>query len=255
MMDPLYKECAKYYDKLYENKDYSRESDFIDKCIKKFSKTNNKRLLDIGCGTGTHILHLHRKGYSVIGIDISKEMLEIAQNKILDAKLLRGNAKNFLTKKKCGCIIGMFTLINYMRRHSDLKLLMTNSYKNLEGGGLIIFDVGLCKSNSEFYKTKHITMYRDDKITIKRITRYKIGSDTYNKLIKMAVKNGNKIFSKTTKETYPLFDIYEIKRMMEEIGFKIKIFDDFSFKKPMKFRRPVFVGIKENAKTEVKHTI
>jgi SAM-dependent methyltransferase len=42
--------------------------------------TNEDRILDVGCGTGRHIIELCRKGYQVVGIDLSKDMLTIAKS-------------------------------------------------------------------------------------------------------------------------------------------------------------------------------
>jgi SAM-dependent methyltransferase len=39
-----------------------------------------ERVLDLGCGTGRHSLELARHGFSVVGVEISEELVEIARN-------------------------------------------------------------------------------------------------------------------------------------------------------------------------------
>ncbi|PKO12237.1 MAG: hypothetical protein CVU39_25150 [Chloroflexi bacterium HGW-Chloroflexi-10] len=39
------------------------------------------RILDLGCGTGTHSLYLTSKGYQVTGIDLSAKAIETAKEK------------------------------------------------------------------------------------------------------------------------------------------------------------------------------
>ena len=78
----MYRQLAKYYDKIYSTKDYKSESKRIHSLIKKYKKTNGKELLDIACGTGNHIQHL-KKYYDITGLDLDKEMLSIVKKNFL----------------------------------------------------------------------------------------------------------------------------------------------------------------------------
>jgi len=50
---------------------------------------NGQRVLDIGCGTGALTLKAAEKGANVKGIDVNAQMLEIAQQKVIEAELTR----------------------------------------------------------------------------------------------------------------------------------------------------------------------
>ncbi|MCK6622995.1 MAG: class I SAM-dependent methyltransferase [Calditrichaceae bacterium] len=78
-----------WYEELFENygMKYDRESftqgtagecDFIEKEIGYNKKT---KILDIGCGTGRHSIGLARRGYTVVGIDLSESLLQRAREK------------------------------------------------------------------------------------------------------------------------------------------------------------------------------
>lgn len=69
-----YKEFVKYYDKFYSKKDYKKEVLFLKNFIDKEDK-----IIDIGCGTGMHASLL--KNYNIDGLDLNKEMLELAKTK------------------------------------------------------------------------------------------------------------------------------------------------------------------------------
>ena len=71
---------SQYYDLLYSDKDYIGEVDYIDNLIKLHNK-NVKTLLDMGCGTGKHAELFYEKGYKVHGIDLSEDMLKIANQR------------------------------------------------------------------------------------------------------------------------------------------------------------------------------
>ena len=90
----MYKQLAKYYDKIYSGKDYKSESEKIHSLIMKFKKTNGKELLDVACGTGNHIKYL-KKYYNITGIDLFKEMLKLAKNKFTGGKILSGRYEDF----------------------------------------------------------------------------------------------------------------------------------------------------------------
>jgi predicted TPR repeat methyltransferase len=61
---------ARYYDLLYHDKDYRRESEFVAQLIKKHSP-GARRLLELGCGTGIHGILLAEQGYEIHGLDLS----------------------------------------------------------------------------------------------------------------------------------------------------------------------------------------
>ena len=72
---------AHFYDTIYQDKNYKKECDFLEKLFKKFSRKKIQTILDLGCGTASHDILLAKRGYNVTGIDMSNEMLKIAKQK------------------------------------------------------------------------------------------------------------------------------------------------------------------------------
>jgi SAM-dependent methyltransferase len=52
----------------------------VDRALSMLRPSEPGRVLDLACGTGRHALELTRRGFSVVGVDISEELLEIAKN-------------------------------------------------------------------------------------------------------------------------------------------------------------------------------
>ena len=52
-----------------------------------FSEKGVRRILDLGCGTGRHLLFFLKKGFEVYGLDGSPNGLEIAKNWLIDKNL------------------------------------------------------------------------------------------------------------------------------------------------------------------------
>jgi 2-polyprenyl-3-methyl-5-hydroxy-6-metoxy-1,4-benzoquinol methylase len=87
-MKQWYEELFDNYGMKYDNECFAQgttgECDFIEKEIDYNKET---RILDIGCGTGRHSIELARRGYPVVGIDLSDSLLKRAKEKASERKL------------------------------------------------------------------------------------------------------------------------------------------------------------------------
>ena len=75
-----YSYLSKYYDSLTGNVDYDRRADFL---VEKIKLQNGITVLDAGCGTGSMTKLLLERGFDLIGVDNSPEMLTIARTRML----------------------------------------------------------------------------------------------------------------------------------------------------------------------------
>ena len=64
------------------------ECDFIEACLSAHGPNPSKRILDIGCGAGRHLLSLAKRGYQVSGIDLRPEMIDYVHAEAAKAHLL-----------------------------------------------------------------------------------------------------------------------------------------------------------------------
>ncbi len=132
---------AHYYNLLYKEKDYRGEVEYIQKLINKFSENNVETILDFGCGTGIHANFLSQKGYSVIGVDQSVKMIDIAKKCESDyLKFFVGDITTINLKKRFDVIVSLFHVISYITKNEDLDNLFENIFNHLSQNGLLIFD-------------------------------------------------------------------------------------------------------------------
>jgi 2-polyprenyl-3-methyl-5-hydroxy-6-metoxy-1,4-benzoquinol methylase len=97
-MTQWYEQLFENYAVKYEQEPFTKgtagEVDFIEKEI---GYAKSVRILDIGCGTGRHSIELARRGYSVVGVDLSESQLKRAREHAVKEKVsvrfLRADAR------------------------------------------------------------------------------------------------------------------------------------------------------------------
>lgn len=144
---------ASVYDTLTENVEYSRRAEHFCSLLAENS-VNGGLLLDLACGTGNLSFELEKRGYSVIGIDSSEEMLSIAQNKKYengsDAMFLCQDMRSLDLYGTVNCCVSALDSLNHLTSEEDLLKAFQNVSLFLEDGGIFIFDM------NTVYKHKNI---------------------------------------------------------------------------------------------------
>ncbi|MDI6886636.1 MAG: class I SAM-dependent methyltransferase [archaeon] len=99
-----------------------------------------KRILEVGCGTGSYTKILLARGYEVTALDISQNMLEIAKRKC-SCKLIKGDIRDITINEKFDACIAMFAVMGYITENPDIIKALTNIHRHLKQNGIFIFDV------------------------------------------------------------------------------------------------------------------
>ncbi|WP_350344495.1 methyltransferase domain-containing protein [Proteinivorax tanatarense] len=100
-------------------------------------------VLDLACGTGSLAINLARNGFNVKGIDISTEMIEVANLKKNSIKGVEFKVDNMLNpdiNRKVDIITCAFDSVNYLLNSSDVRKMFNSSFELLHPGGRFIFD-------------------------------------------------------------------------------------------------------------------
>lgn len=111
---------------------------------KLLKKRGAKRVLDLGCGAGRHVVYLAKKGFDVYGFDISKSGIEIAKEWLkkekLKSKFKIGDMTKLPFKKEFfDAVISIQTI--HHNRVSKIKKTIREIYKVLKPKGLILISV------------------------------------------------------------------------------------------------------------------
>ena len=152
-----YSSFAYFYDRLTENVDYAKISNRIDQLVSEFGGEKNI-LLELGCGTGTICELMSQKGYDVIGVDTSTDMLNIA----MDKKFESGSQIQYLCQdmtqldmySKIDVIISVLDCINHLPDKKAIQKAFESVWDICEENGLFIFDVNTIYKHKEVLKDK-----------------------------------------------------------------------------------------------------
>jgi SAM-dependent methyltransferase len=113
--------------------------------------TNNRRVLDLGCGTGQVARYFLDHGYQVTGIDLSEAMLEIAQvrsRKYVEtgqARFLQGDATVFTLDERVGLVVSTYDALNHLENFEALGRSFQSVRRTIEDDGLLVFDLNTQK--------------------------------------------------------------------------------------------------------------
>lgn len=137
-----FEKSSKIYDALYSKKNYKKEILYLLKIIK---KKRIKNLLDIGCGTCSHLISMNNIYINSVGIDSNPQMISIAKSKIKkkkikNIKLYNSDVTNFKTKSKFDLITSMFHVVNYLTKKKEIEKFFYLSSKSLTQNGILLFD-------------------------------------------------------------------------------------------------------------------
>lgn len=216
---------SKYYDIIYTNKNYKKETKLIKKIIKKYS-SNSKDLLDMGCGTGKYSSLLTKQGFKVTGIDKSKHMIKIAREKFKENKklnFLNIDLLNYRSQKKFAIISALFHILSYQIENNQIDKFFKNSNNLLIKNGILIFDFWFLPGVTNLKQPNKFRVIKKKDIKILRLTESKWikNKNRINDIHQMYIFKDNKIisnFNETHKMRY--FNMKFIKQKLIKHKFK-----------------------------------
>ena len=222
-MTEIFDASGKYYDLVYQNKDYFTEVNYIDSLIKRFSNNTNT-LLEFGSGTGRHATHLVDKGYQIHGVERSKSMIELSPKKVGFIPQL-GDIKKINLKKEFDAVISLFHVFSYQTTNSDVLQLLNNAYRHLKIGGLFIFDIWYSPAVLSIVPSNRVLRIFNDDIEVTRVAEpdILINENIVNVNYQFFVKNKANNKYDTFRESHPMrhFSLPELNYYAANIGFSI----------------------------------
>ncbi len=137
----VFSRYARYYDAIYADKPYERECDVVESVVGRVLAPGPWRILDVGCGTGTHAVAFARRGHEVTGVDRSEEMLEIARAKAEGTvRFIQGNVLDMALGERFDVTTCLFGVLSYQLSAADALAALQSMRAHLSPGGVLVAD-------------------------------------------------------------------------------------------------------------------
>jgi ubiquinone/menaquinone biosynthesis C-methylase UbiE len=231
----MYQEFAQVYDELMKNVDYKAWTEYIERMFKLFN-IKPKNIIDLACGTGNITIPLAKRNYNIIGIDISQDMLSIAEQKArehsLNIQWICQDMINFQGFTKQDAIICACDGLNYILKVEDLQSIFSRVYTSLRQGGIFVFDMN-SRYKIEEVLAEQTFAYAGEEISYIWENYYNKDQEIIDFELSFFVKNKEnyKRFNEIHKQK--AYSINNVIELLKHAGFKkIDYYSAYSLEKP-----------------------
>ena len=151
-----YVSLAAVYDKLNSSVDYAAYTDYLEKQFGLYCRIKPESVLDLACGTGTVTRLLAGRGYDMIGVDLSEEMLAVARKKCENEHFrhpilfVRQNMADLELYGTVDAAVCCLDSLNYLCDTASLARTFAHVHNYLNPDGLFLFDMN---APAKFKKT------------------------------------------------------------------------------------------------------
>ena len=120
------------------------EVDFLVHCFRRYARKPVRRVLDIACGTGPHLIRLAERGYAMSGLDLSAKNIEFLGERLaakrLGADLIVGDMTDFRLPRPVDAAICMQDSQGHLLTNAELLAHLRSVARALRSGGVYVFD-------------------------------------------------------------------------------------------------------------------
>lgn len=242
-----YVRFAEVYDALMTDIPYDAYVKWIEQVA---PASTYKNLLDIGCGTGTMASLLTKAGYDVIGLDLSEEMLAVANERLaaenISIPLIAMSMSELEGFEQLDVAIIPIDSINYVTEQAEVVQTFERIYESLREGGQLLFDVHSTNYVEAYLEGSPFT-YDDGQITyIWHTEEGEYEHSVYHQMT-FFVENDHQLFERFDEEHYQrTFELDDYFTMLTAAGFTdIEVTADFTNNAPTEESNRLFIRAKK----------
>lgn len=202
--------------------DHIKEIELYNKLIKDHSKTEINTMLHMGCGAGMYD-YTFKKFLEVTGVDISKGMIQVAQNLNPDVHYFHDDMRTFKTPKLYDTVV-IPDSIGYMVSIEDLRKTILTAYSHLKPGGVFLI---VAHTREEFKENNFVYTGSKDNINITVFENNHIIDslkEKYEAVFIYLIRQSGSLTIYSDSHIIGLFPLEIWYELLKDVGFEIKQF-------------------------------
>lgn len=248
-----YQSFAQVYDMFMNDVPYAEWADYVQHLLGEY-EIKDGLVLELGCGTGSLTEILSSRGYDMIGVDNSADMLEIAMDKKAesgqDILYLLQDMREFELYGTVRAVISICDSMNYITEEEDLLRVfkLVNNY--LDPGGVFIFDLNTLYKYREVMGECTIAENREDGSFIWE-NYFDEENDINEYDLTLFIAEGESGLFRKYEETHYQrgYELETIKALLEKAGLIfVDAYDAFTKEPPKEDSERIYVIARENGK-------
>ena len=243
---------AAVYDTFMDNVPYGEWCEYLTGLLKE-NGVESGLVLDLGCGTGSLTELLAARGYDMIGIDYSEEMLELAAGKRAesgqDILYLCQDMREFELYGTVRAVVSICDCINYITDPADLAEVFSLVNNYLDPGGIFIFDMNTRYKYEELLGDNSFCETREDSSFIWE--NYYDPEEQVNQYdLTLFIKEEDDLFRRYEETHFQrAYEIETVRKLIEEAGMKWEgVFDVETGKEPTACSERIYIIAREQGK-------
>lgn len=214
---------AKVYDEVMDQSLYEDWLSFTKSSIQQHVHIPISQIMELACGTGEMAMRLSREGIDVIAVDLSENMLAIAQQKALEENLditfVAADMRNLEDMPQVQVVTLYSDSLCYLTDFEDVSLVFEQVYQCLEEGGCFLFDVHSTYQMNEVFPGYQYSYTTDESAFIWQ--SFALEEDCVEHVIDIFVRNKDGKYERF-EETHveKTFSIEDYCASLKRAGFK-----------------------------------
>lgn len=172
MSNEMYRLVAEYYDVWNSDLDYGAWADAIEKTLAEHYPEGVRDILDLGCGSGCMTVELARRGFDMVGVDSSPEMLSearaLAECEGVEPRCLwlLQDMTSFELYGTVEAVVCCLDTLNHLTSYAELRATLALVHNYLAPGGIFLFDLNSKEKFETLYSDKSYTMEKEGMLCV-----------------------------------------------------------------------------------------